>query len=949
MSGVVDVVASSGAPTPMEAAHDLHHTTAGSLIPYSLLSYNISLLNLSSIFNMLPASRFLARWKIGNLGSVLDTPHDMPTASLIVDANDWVTEAANTFASATTPMPATVPQAEMDQLAASVPGPWGFFTSWYMIGLLFMAILLHRMQNLVIPSRLPPPSRRARHAYRFPPTFASSFQYSLVWRRMRSALLPLDFSSTPTRLALHLPSMYLLCKMLLVWSVLVLQTCEIYPAFSEDQMKGWFGLGVLGWITSVGNWVAQKEMSTICWETFCAVCSAFLIEGFVKALDGIGNGFPIGNANPNTSPFNLVGYAFLLHVYSSPTAHSFKPEDDLPSRPDKHVIITIAIPLLQLTLLHILSVSKRLSTHRLFPTALTSFLSLLHFHGTLLSHYFDRSSPSIIGDAAAATTPSPTTILKSTSTSSSSSFSSSSAPSHVYFKNAATNYPLLNYIPNIFETILITLVLLTVSLNALAQLLVRGRVDRLFSGLGVGPGAGLHDDEGTPGFFESLPTEEDWGVLLLRVTVASLEATGLRGWGNEVAPINLPLRPRAHRLGRGGTREASARGAVEALEAEYGVVRMGRLGVGEVQYGVVPGSNVLVKRKVKAGGKRDRGQRQQGGSNAAAGVRRRRGFTNEVRTVDLGNTEVGNWSRSWWRRVKEIWKLVVVIGGVMRGLVMLLVERVKRRVWPRPTEYEYDYADLRDGGVVVKVEEEEEEVRGVGGQVMWVDEGEEEGEGQVERWEDVRRRREREMYERFLRGEEISDDEDEEQEEDEEEDEDEESPSDEDEETEQEEDREAEAVGLFRDLLRNNPQSPNFHSAEASGSSYSSGEMVLAHLAHNGFAPGVSSSPLTRRRWNAMFNNNNNGYGYEQDAYRGSPVPGRRTIYDEDSSQEQRGVSASCVICTVDARDIICWPCRCLAMCENCREALASKSTPSKHRCPCCRQTVEGYSRIYIP
>lgn len=115
------------------------------------------------------------------------------------------------------------------------------------------------------------------------------------------------------------------------------------------------------------QWTVQQDMRDICWSTFSAVCVAFLVEGFVKALDGIGTGFPIGN-NPNTSPFNLVrlsypdnlanqlmnisqvGYAFLLHVYSSPITHTFTPAKS-PSRPDKHVIITFAIPLLQVRLL----------------------------------------------------------------------------------------------------------------------------------------------------------------------------------------------------------------------------------------------------------------------------------------------------------------------------------------------------------------------------------------------------------------------------------------------------------------------------------------------------------------------------------------------------------------------------------------------------------------------
>ena len=49
-------------------------------------------------------------------------------------------------------------------------------------------------------------------------------------------------------------------------------------------------------------------------------------------------------------------------------------------------------------------------------------------------------------------------------------------------------YPLLNYIPNILETMLVLVILFTVCLNALVQLLVLGRVEKLFSGMGVGHG-----------------------------------------------------------------------------------------------------------------------------------------------------------------------------------------------------------------------------------------------------------------------------------------------------------------------------------------------------------------------------------------------------------------------------------------------------------------------------
>ena len=46
-------------------------------------------------------------------------------------------------------------------------------------------------------------------------------------------------------------------------------------------------------------------------------------------------------------------------------------------------------------------------------------------------------------------------------------------------------YPLLNYVPNLFETALLGTIVLTVTVNTVAQLLVRGRVDRVLSGLGI--------------------------------------------------------------------------------------------------------------------------------------------------------------------------------------------------------------------------------------------------------------------------------------------------------------------------------------------------------------------------------------------------------------------------------------------------------------------------------
>ncbi|KAF5330562.1 hypothetical protein D9619_005258 [Psilocybe cf. subviscida] len=795
--------------------------------------FNISL-NLSSVWAALfPGTRMLARLR-GVHEAAIES--EMPTVVAVEELwNESIASAS------TVPVPAPV----VDEVAA-FPGAWGFVTSWYMIGLFIMAVFLHRIQNIVVPSRQP--SRRQRHAFRFGPSYAPSRS---LFRHLYGALLPLDFSRTTTRLALHLPSMYLLGRMLLVWFFLIIQTSDIrIPPFMSGLMQ----------------WTVQQDMRDICWSTFSAVCVAFLVEGFVKALDGIGTGFPIGN-NPNTSPFNLVGYAFLLHVYSSPITHTFTPAKS-PSRPDKHVIITFAIPLLQLTVFHLLSISKRLSTHRLIPTAITSFLSLLHFHGTLYSHFRKAK-------LAAAMIPTATSETTTSAT------SRPPLPTHV-------SYPLLNYIPNMFETFLISTILLTVLLNAVVQLLVRGRIERLFSGLGIGTGSAIADDDdgNPPGFLRSLPLEEDFGVLLLRVGIASLEATGLRGWGNEVAPITLPLRSHGRAQGPSGrfrnqlTNNTTTTPIRTAAVSEFGTVRMGRTSVGGVQsgYGTAPaalgGTASALRSRTSAiddvfsdSTSSRRRRRALPAPNTTTTLQRsRQGFANEVRTVDLGvpsvtdavelqDTTGGYLGGAYIRRY--FWALVQWCGtvwGVAKGLVRMLLDRAMGRERVVPPR-----ADLEriKPGRALRVQKTRE-MSAVSDQ---------------ETEEERREIRDRELYERFVRDEEITDDEDDDgvdsggavhgpawnssdegEESDEFDD-----GYDEDGDEDGAAGREQEAVRLFTDILRNGTfstrdpsMSPEITRGDVSMSESASGEMVLAHLMH-GATSQTSPGPLTRRRWNALF------------------------------------------------------------------------------------------------
>ncbi|KAG7448355.1 uncharacterized protein BT62DRAFT_766865 [Guyanagaster necrorhizus] len=772
---------STGEPSEHSLPIPIHHDVVSG-------TYNISV-NLSAIGSTLLSipTRLLA--KIRKVDDMIaeDTP--------IAEAVTWT----STAAAASKP--------SISLTAQSFPGPWAFFTSAYMLGLFAMAVLMHRIQNIVVPTRFPNASqlnsqRRRRVSLR---------------RRLYNALLPMDVSRTSTRLALHMPSLYYMCKMLLMWTLLLLKSADLCPEYESGTMH------------DLLRWSEQREMNQIAWSTFCAVCAAFCVEGFVKGLDGVGVGIG-AHMQANSSPFNLVGYAFLLHIYSSPITHVNKPEG-LPSRPDKHVVFTIAIPLLQLTVFHILSIRKQWSTHRLIPTALTSILSLIHFHITLLMHSYS-SLPLHSSDK--------------------------DIPSSYSSPNGTANYPLLNYIPNLFETMLLITIVLTISLNCLTQLVLTGSITRPLLGLGL---AG----RSTSAWSWSPNWDEDFGVLILRVGTASLEATGMRGWGNEMGTVVAPKRT-----------------VPVHAEIEYGTVAMSRSGA----ITVIPGSVA-----VPPSG-RNRNKR-----------RTMWGWKNEIRMVHVREEEAPSggsvgipgiigvsrlWLREAWRYVKG----VCSVGGTAFKMFWDIIRgRKVRNVWmaPPPSRLEI----MNDRGVHDLVED-------LGG-------GDD-------------------LYDRFVKGDELSDDDDD----DEWDNEDAASASsDEEDEDEEDEEKDREALALYADL-RAKESTPGVSSTT-----------LLAHMTHTG------GSPLTRRRYGALLDG-------EKSAHYGSVVdadlsPGSSSTAKSDDLLSYDDPRQNCVICTTEVREIICWPCRCLSMCDNCRESLASRSSSSKHRCPCCRRNVEGYSRIFIP
>ncbi|KAL1742841.1 hypothetical protein HDZ31DRAFT_65586 [Schizophyllum fasciatum] len=689
---------------------------------------------------------------------------------------------------------------------------WAFFTSGYMIGIIALAILVHRIQNVVVPSRAAGVYRRRGH------------ESGLV-NRAYSALLPIDLNSTTTRLALHSLSLYLILRVLLIWSVIVLQTSQLYPEESS-----------LALVRQLGGYVQRLPMGNVCWETFAAVCAVTCTETFTRGLDGLGNGFLTSPAS--SSPFHLLSYSFMLHVYSSPLAHTFRPEG-LPTRPDKHVCVAMTIPLVHVAIQHIISIRKRWSTHRFWPSAIRSFLSLMHFHLTLISFtkYIDYV-PFL---------------------------------SHIVAlsnRNVPPDYapfPQLQLMPNVLESFLIFTTILTVVLNVITQLLLTGRVDKPLLGLGLST---THE-----GWSIYLPYDEDFSVFLGRVGTASLEATGLRGWGNEVGAVFAPAAPSSR---------------------HHGAIQMSASGV----LRVVPGLS-------KAG-------------------RPLRGLRNEVQDVDVGAAPGGGLGGASgfltgaaalplldWRWVRELWYFARAVGGTGRGaahLAWALMRGEGRAV--------YGKGEPR-GPVVPAVRRAEDE------------EGAEE--------------QEEELYRRFLGGDSLSDaDDDEPAQWDSDEDEEEEDLGDASEDSEAEQ-QDAEALALLMDLQRTRARSAT-PTPEGSAA-----PLFVAHMMREG------SSPMTRRQYLAMTRAGPATGEVERTTSEPLQPKGENLSHEllptarVPHSAEDDEVRRTCVICTCELREVICWPCRCLSMCNACRESLAAQASASKHRCPCCRRKVEGYSRIFIP
>lgn len=124
---------------------------------------------------------------------------------------------------------------------------------------------------------------------------------------------------------------------------------------------------------------------------------------------------------------------------------------------------------------------------------------------------------------------------------------------------------------------------------------------------------------------------------------------------------------------------------------------------------------------------------------------------------------------------------------------------------------------------------------------------------------------------------------------------------------------------LYRDLVTR-PDDPF-----ATDESQALQPVLLAHLTN-------TSTPLTRRRYAAIISTPT---GSATPSALADIVHDRRMVtqgkVNDDWDDDRK---RCCVVCTVESRDTILWPCRCLALCNECRENLAARLPAKDHMCP---------------
>ncbi|GMM53653.1 hypothetical protein DAKH74_002690 [Maudiozyma humilis] len=66
---------------------------------------------------------------------------------------------------------------------------------------------------------------------------------------------------------------------------------------------------------------------------------------------------------------------------------------------------------------------------------------------------------------------------------------------------------------------------------------------------------------------------------------------------------------------------------------------------------------------------------------------------------------------------------------------------------------------------------------------------------------------------------------------------------------------------------------------------------------------------------------------------------------EEDSDEYSDNENMECLLCLQQSRNVVFWPCRCLALCDECRQALGARGLQT---CVACGETVQAYTKVNI-
>ncbi|BGP27005.1 clathrin-coated vesicle protein [Rhodotorula toruloides] len=805
-------------------------------------------------------------------------------------------------------------QGAADAATYVLPTPITFLTSPYLLVSIALGFFLHRVHHLVPPRDAMSPTAAQRQGVR--------------QRGLERVL------SLPIQLGVRIPALLLVIRacVALALAIAVNQSWTNAAWLGQEAEVGvvtglarscarmlvwttaWAGKGALGKLIGAANVESASaiEHSSLLWQTYVAVAVSLTCENFVRAL---------ADDLPSPSHMNLLSFAFLLHVNSYGTTGA-----GTSIKGSTQTYLYLLICLLEILTLQAsyvfpavcLAYSRQpiaLQQRRRILTARSSRLAITAFYSFVGQAFAMRAWAKLFGFV--------------------------QAGSAEDVEEVIAGPVWLNKLPEVvFEVV----VGLSVGLRLVAAL-IRGE-ELSFDHVVGQPATAPSPDE-------------DYAIALVKYTTHILSSTRLSGLAYELSPLEvlpLSISTTLESIGfidpppcddpecpvHGAENREKERKRRDARSADpTGEVILRRNGEVAIFDRVGTNGGGTIKRRRVAGEAVERGFEREIGRVIVEPNRsellRRFDYEDNIdealdRDLEVEQDLLGGSRRIAWRR---FWRVLFRVGFyvVYRALRAIKVGVAKLTGWGR------DEGAMQEGWRVqvrsrsrsctpaVQSEDDEDD------EDYSPDESDDDGELSAMVMQDGTVDAREEM--RSVHSDEAED--------------------------------EVDSMMLFSDL-----------SADASYSSTSAPtpqELAPYLLAHH---LSGSSTPLTRRRYRALLDSSaspspgpSNSLAAlssaisqrRNDIVESAPHGDVERWMEEKREEWRESRSRFCVVCTVEERTIVLWPCRCLCLCDTCRTTLSERSTIAslddanvpggtgggKALCPTCRTPVQGFSRIFVP